>query len=170
MSIYEDVVPPMTQALTNLERWLDLAVEHAEARKFDPAVFLTARLAPDQYPLVRQIQAACDQAKAAAARLAGQEPPKHPDTETTLDEVRARINTVKTFLAGFTPADFETAATRVVPLPFMQGQGMLAADYVRQMALPNFYFHLVHAYAILRHNGVPLGKVPFIGSLNLRPL
>jgi hypothetical protein len=156
--------------LGNIERWLDRAEEHATKKGFKPDVLLEARLAPDQYPLVRQIQAACDQAKAAAARLAGKEPPKHPDTEKTLPEIRARLKTVRDYLATLSAKDYEGADARVIALPFMPGKGMIAPDYLREMALPNFYFHLTHTYAILRHNGVGLGKIDFIGGLSLRDL
>lgn len=159
---------PLRKMLLNLDAWIGKALAHAEARKFDPSVYLTARLAPDQYPLPRQIQAACDAAKSAAARLSGQEPPKHPDVETTIPELRARIATVVAYLDTFTPADFEGAEARAIALPFLQGKVMSGADYVTEMALPNFYFHVVTAYAILRHCGVDLGKTDYIGSLSLR--
>jgi uncharacterized protein len=168
MSIYRQTIPRFTQVLVNLEAWLDAGVKYAEAKSFDPAVLLTARLAPDQYPLIRQIQAACDQAKAAPARLTAKEPPKHPDTEQTLAEIRARIATVKTYLATYDEKDFEGAAERVLVLPALRGKAMLGQDYLDQFALPNFYFHVSMAYAILRHNGVPLGKTDFIGAVDLR--
>jgi uncharacterized protein len=153
-----------------LDQWLVKGVELAAQRSFDPSVLLFSRLAPDQYALTRQVQAACDAAKTAAARLAGREPPRHPDDEVTMDEVRARIAKVLAYLKEFSPADFEGAATRVVPLPFIPGKGMLGADYLRELATPNFYFHITTAYSILRHNGVDLGKTVFIGSLILRDL
>jgi hypothetical protein len=124
-------------------------------------------LAPDQYPLVRQIQSVCDTAKFTPARLTGKEPPKHPDTEQTIDELRTRIRAVLELLDGFKPADFAGAETRHVELPWLQGKYLLGADYVRQLQLPNFYFHATLAYEILRHNGVPLGKTDFIGHLSL---
>lgn len=167
MSLYAETIPQFDKMLANLDAWLSLGVEHATKKKYDPAILLSCRLVPDQYPLIRQIQAACDQAKAAAARLTGQEPPKHPDTEVTLDEIRARIQTVRTYLAGFSKKDFVGADTRVIGLPFMPGKGMKGTSYVSEMALPNFYFHVSMAYAILRHNGVDLGKTHFIGGLTL---
>jgi hypothetical protein len=170
MSLYDDTIPQFQKMLTGLEAWLDLGAEYAQKKSFDVGVLLQSRLAPDQFALVKQVQAACDQAKATAARVTGQEPPKHPDTEVTLDELKARIATVKSYLAGFTAKDFEGAETRVIALPFAPGKGMLAPDYVREMALPNFYFHLTTAYAILRHNGVDLGKRHFIAGLTLRDL
>jgi len=166
--LYDATVPQMSKMLTNLNRWLDKAVAHAEAKKFDPAVLLSARLAPDQYPLLKQIQAACDSAKSAAAHLSGQTQPKHPDTEQTLEEIRARIATCLAYLATFKASDFEGAETRPVSLPFLPGKVILGADYLNEMALPNFYFHITTAYAILRHNGVNVGKIDFIGGLKMR--
>jgi hypothetical protein len=168
-SYYADVLQA-AKMLKNLESWLDKAEAHAKQKKYDPAVLLQARLAPDMYPLTRQIQGACDGAKFLAARLSGQEPPKHPDSEQTLEELRTRIHTVLAYLETFKQSDFAGAETRVVPLGFMPGKGLLAGDFLREMNLPNTYFHLCMAYAILRHNGVDLGKIDFIGSLNLREL
>lgn len=167
MSLYSSSVPQLTKMLQNLDRWLTKAEEHAKAKSFDPAVLLTARLAPDQYALTRQVQASCDAAKFTAARLTGKSPPAHPDTETTLEELHARIRSVVEFLGTVSEGDFEGAAERTVGLPFAPGKGMKGADYLVEMALPNFYFHITTAYAILRHNGVPLGKVDFIGSLKM---
>jgi hypothetical protein len=168
MSLYASFVPELTKMLQNLDAWLGKAVDHAKAKPFDPAVLLVARLAPDQYTLTRQIQAACDAAKFAGARLAGKEAPKHADGDQSLDELRARIASVVEFLKSLDASAFEGAETRVIPLPFMPGKGLTGHDYLVEMALPNFYFHLTTAYAILRHNGVPLGKMDFIGSLSLR--
>jgi hypothetical protein len=168
MSLYEASVPQFKKMLQNLERWLDKGVEYAQKKSFDPAVLLSARLAPDQYPLLRQIQAACDSAKFPSARLSGKEPPKHPDTEQTVDEIRKRIRTVIEYLDTFKPAEFAGAETRKIALSFLEGKVMLGSDYLNEMALPNFYFHVTTAYAILRHNGVDLGKSDFIGSMNVR--
>ncbi|MEZ4231636.1 MAG: DUF1993 domain-containing protein [Polyangiaceae bacterium] len=167
MPLYDAVVPQTIKMLKNLEQWLEKASAHAEAKGFDVATLLGARLAPDQYPLLKQIQAACDAAKFAAARVAGKDPPKHPDTEQTWEEIRGRIRSVLDYLQGFKPADFAGADDRVVPLGFLPGKGALAGNYLNEMALPNFYFHLVTAYAILRHNGVDVGKRDFIGGLEL---
>ena len=168
MSLYEASVPQFAKMLENVGKWLDKSVEHAKAKKFEPNVLVNARLAPDQYPLARQIQSCCDSAKFTCARLTGKEAPKHPDTETTIDELRARVSTVVSYLKTFERKDFEGAETRKVLLPFMPGKAMLGADYLNEMALPNFYFHVTHTYAILRHNGVDLGKMDFIGSMALR--
>ncbi|MCB9603638.1 MAG: DUF1993 domain-containing protein [Sandaracinus sp.] len=167
MPLYDATVTQLDKMLANLDSWIEEALAHAEARGFDPSCYATYRLAPDQYTFTRQVQAACDAAKFVAARSAGKDAPKHEDGDATVEELRARIALVREFLATFTPADFEGADDRVVALPFLPGKGMKAEAYVLQMALPNFYFHLVHAYAILRHAGVKLGKMPFIGGLDL---
>ncbi|MDP2312642.1 MAG: DUF1993 domain-containing protein [Pseudomonadota bacterium] len=170
MSLYDASVPQLVKMLGNMERWLDKAAEHAAAKKFDVDTLLAARLAPDQYALVRQIQAACDAAKFAGARLAGKEAPVHPDTETTVAQLRARIQSVIAFLGTLTPADFDGAARRPVTLSFMPGMVIDGTDYLNELAIPNFYFHATTAYAILRHNGVNVGKSDFIGGMKLRPV
>jgi hypothetical protein len=156
--------------LSNLDGWLTKAEEYAKAKSFDPNVLVTARLFPNQYPLVRQVQSSCDSAKFAAAWLSGKEPPKHPDTEQTIEELHARIATVTSYLASFTEKDFEGAETRPVKLRFLEGKALAGGDYLIEMAQPNFFFHVNHAYAILRHNGVDLGKMDYIGTLSLRDL
>jgi hypothetical protein len=168
MSLYEYSVPPFKKMLSNVEKWLERAAVHAQGKSFDVNVLVGARLAPDQYPLVRQIQSACDSAKFASARLAGKVPPKHPDTEQTIDELRARLRTCIAWLGTLTPGDFAGAEGRVIALPFLAGKVMVGRDYLTEMALPNFYFHVTTAYAILRHNGVNVGKSDFIGDLSLR--
>jgi uncharacterized protein len=168
MSLYELTIPQFKNTLTQVEKWLDAAVAFAETKKFDANSLLTARLAPDQYPLVRQIQSVCDTAKFTPARLTGKDAPKHPDTEQTIDELRTRIRAVLEYLGGYSPAEFVGAETRKVELPFFQGKHVLGADYVSQLQLPNFYFHATVAYSILRHNGVALGKTEFIGHLDVR--
>src|SRR5262249_14770421 len=137
-------------------------------KSFDPDTLLAARLAPDQYALVRQIQAACDSAKFAAARLSNKEAPRHPDTEQTMDQIRQRIRAVVAYLDTFTEADFAGAEARDIELSFMPGKVVTGADYLREMAAPNFYFHVCMAYAILRHNGVDLGKADYLGGLTMR--
>lgn len=168
MSLYEASVLQFIKMLRNLERWLDKANDFAKAKNFDVNALLQARLAPDQYPLQRQIQAACDSAKFPSARLAGKEPPKHPDTEQTWEEVRQRISSCIAFLETLKPADFDGAETRLIALSFLEGKVIAGSDYLTEMGLPNFYFHVTTAYAILRHNGVDLGKRDFIGAMNLR--
>lgn len=165
-----DAISEMKKMLKNLDRWLEKGAEHAKAKSFDPKVLFEARLAPNQYPLSRQVQSACDSAKFAAARLAGKEAPKHPDTEATYEELRARITAVTSYLETFVEKDFEKADERTVPLTFMEGKGLTGRNYLNEMVQPNFFFHLTHAYAILRHNGVDLGKSDFIGSLDIKDL
>ena len=167
MSLYESSVPQLKKMLANLDAWLAKGEAYAQKKAFDPNVLLGARLAPDQYPLTRQIQAACDAAKFAVARLSAKEAPKHPDTETTMAELHARIQSVIAFIGTVPAADFAGAETRKVPLSFMPGKGLSGPDYLFEMALPNFYFHATTAYAILRHSGVDVGKMDFIGSINL---
>ena len=168
MNPYEASVHQMKKMLTNLDKWLEASVSFAHKKSFDPNTLLSARLAPDQYPLVRQVQTSCDTAKFAAARLTGKEPPKHPDTEQTIDELRARIRACTSYLDTLKSADFAESGTRRVDLPFLEGKHLLGSDYLIEMATPNFYFHVTTAYAILRHNGVELGKRDFIGGLTTK--
>jgi uncharacterized protein len=157
----------MRKMLVNVEDWLDRATVHAKARSFDSSVLLQARLAPDQLPFVRQVQGACDRAKYAAARLAGKEAPKHPDIERTVEELHARIRTCLAYLDGFLPADLLGGESRLVEIPFLDGKAMRGSDYLRELALPGFYFHVTTAYSILRHNGVDLTMRDFIGAVAL---
>lgn len=154
--------------LSNLDGWLAKAAAHAKAKSFDANVLVQARLAPDQYPLVKQVQSACDSAKFAAARLAGKEAPKHPDTEQTIEELHARVAAATAYLGTLTAKDFEGAESRSIGLPFLEGKTMKGSDYLTEMAGANFYFHVLHTYAILRHNGVPLGKMDYIGPITLQ--
>jgi hypothetical protein len=165
MSLAYASIMQTKKMLTNLEAWLDKATAHAQQKAFDPEVLLGARLAPDQYALLRQVQSACDSAKFLAARLTGKEPPKHPDTEQTLEQLRARIRTCVAYLETYQPADFEGAEARAVSLPSREGKLIKGADYLVEMGLPNFYFHVTTAYAILRHNGVDLGKRDYLGHV-----
>ncbi len=158
----------MKKLLKNMDGWLDKAAAHAAAKGYDPNVLLQARLAPDMFPLVRQFQSACDNAKFAAAFTTGQEPPAHADTEQTFEEVRGRIAAVIGYLDSFTAKDFEGTDSRTVRRPRWEGKSMTASDYFIEQAMPNFFFHLTTAYAILRHNGVDVGKRDFLGQLKLR--
>ncbi len=165
--MYYQTFLQMKKMLGNLEKWLDAAVSFASSRSFDPNVFVSQRLAPDQFDFARQVQAACDVAKLAASRLTGKEAPKHEDNEKTIDELRTRIHAVITYLDGFKPSDFEGAATRVISLPRWEGRVMTGADYFLEHGLPNFFFHVTTCYAILRHSGVNLGKRDYLGTLSL---
>jgi hypothetical protein len=169
MSIYAQTVPQHIKMLQNLDRWLEAAVTYAGTRKFDADTLLLARLAPDQYPLGRQVQVVCDNAKFCAARLTGSTAPSHPDTETTIPALRARIAAVVDYLRTFNEAAFAGASERRIELSFAPGMEISGEDYLHDMATPNLYFHLTLAYAILRHNGVPLGKRDFLGSIALAP-
>ena len=167
MSIYPFILE-MKKLLRSLDGCIDKAAAHASAKKFDPNVLVQARLAPDMFAFARQVQSTCDQAKYAASRLAGREPPSHPDTEQTLDDLKKRIATVVAYLDGFSEKDFEGIADRSVARPHWEGKSLTALHYFVEHAQPNFYFHLTTAYAILRHNGVDVGKRDFIGQLTWR--
>lgn len=171
MSESYSAVLQLSKMLGNLDNWLEKALAYATKKGFEPSVLLESRLAPDMYPLMRQIQAACDGAKFLAARLSGKDAPKNPDTERTFEEARARIRVTREYLATFSAADFtQEQEARVIPLAFLPGKGLAGPDFRQQMNLPNTYFHLCMAYAILRHNGVDLTKTDYIGSLDLKSL
>ncbi|HZR80633.1 MAG TPA: DUF1993 domain-containing protein [Candidatus Binatia bacterium] len=153
--------------LENLDRWLEVGVAYAKSKSFEPDVLAQARLAPDQYELVRQIQSACDAAKYAAAYLSGGTAPSHPDTEKTIDELRARIRTCLGYVRSVPASAYAGADDRRVAPAWLQGKWMRGDRYLTEVAIPNFYFHVAMAYAILRHNGVALGKMDYIGSLPL---
>ena len=165
--IYQSI-RQMNKMLGQLDTWLVKTTEYAQKKPFDANTLLAFRLAPDQHPFVRQVQLSCDHAKFAPARLPGKEAPTHPDDEQTIDALRARIGSVKTWLDGFNPADFDGANKRIVTLPRWEGKGLLGEDYLLEYSIPNFYFHVTHAYAILRHNGLDLGKKDYVGPLSLR--
>jgi len=167
MTLYP-LVLEMKKLLGHMNGWIDKAEAHAAAKDYDPNALLQARLAPDMFPLVRQFQSACDSAKFAAAFTAGKEPPSHPDVEQAFTELRIRLVSVMEYLGTFTEADFQDAETRVVKRPRWEGKSMRAVDYFIEQGLPNFFFHLATAYAILRHNGVDLGKRDYIGRLSFR--
>lgn len=165
---YQFTVPQFTNMLTNLEKFFDKAHTYATAKKFDENVLLESRLAPDMYPLVKQIQIATDMIKGCVARLAGQEPPKFEDNEKNVDELRERIRKTLTYIRGVKQEDFKGCEDRRVTLPWAPGKYMHGGEYVIQMAMPNIYFHISMTYAILRHNGVDVGKSDFIGSPNMK--
>jgi hypothetical protein len=162
MSAFE-TVQQFSRMLTNLDAWLEAGREHASAKGFDINVLAVARLAPDQYSLIQQVQSACDQAKYAAAYLSGTKPPSHPDTETTVEQLRARIKAAKDFVDSVKEEQYANAATIRVAPAWMGGKSVHGAGYLSRLAIPNFYFHVSMAYAILRHNGVVLGKGDYIG-------
>lgn len=164
--MYAMSVPVFVKSLGSVSAILDKAAAHAEARKIDPSVLLAARLYPDMFALTKQVQVACDFAKGSVARLAGQEPPKYDDTETTIDALKARIARTITFVQGFAESQFEGSETRDISLKIRdQVLTYKGYPYLAHIALPNFFFHAVTAYDILRHNGVELGKRDFIGTV-----
>jgi uncharacterized protein len=166
ISMYDFSIPMMTRGLTNMSAMLDKAAAHAAARKFDPVVLAQSRLFPDMHPLSRQVQIACDTAKGAAARLAGIEVPKHEDTETTLAELKARIAKTVDFLKSVTPAQLKDAESRAIELKFPNGSWKFTGiAYLTDFVLPNFYFHVSMVYALLRKNGVEVGKGDFLGAI-----
>jgi hypothetical protein len=158
-----EIVTQYGRMLENLDAWLQSGTTYAQEKGFNPEILVNARLAPTQYALVQQIQAACDQAKFTAAYLSGQKAPSHPDTETTLADLKARLATCLAYLKTFKAADFTGAEERRVAPPWMGGKSVRGETYVHRISVPNFYFHVTTAYAILRHNGVPLGKQDYIG-------
>jgi len=162
MNSYE-VLAQMIRMLENLDHWLEAGAAYAKEKGFEPDVLASSRLAPNQYELIRQVQSGCDAAKFAAAYLSGQKAPAHPDTEQTLDQLRARVEKCVAYLKTFKPADFKPAEDCRVAPPWMEGKSVRGDHYLARLALPNFYFHVTHAYAILRHNGVSLGKADYIG-------
>jgi hypothetical protein len=167
--MYFEAIGQMKKQLGQLDKWLEAAAAFAKTKSFDPDTFVGCRLAPDQFAFARQVQTACDTAKLVAARLSGKDAPKHEDNEKTLDELRARVQSVIAYLDGFTAADFSQASARVITQPRWEGQTMSGANYFLEHGVPNFFFHLTTAYAILRHNGVPVGKRDYLGALTFQP-
>lgn len=164
VSMYGISIPVFSARLTSLAGLLAKADANALERKIDPQVFLSARLAPDMFALVRQVQIATDHAKGAASRLAGRDVPKYEDTERSFADLQARIARTRDLLAGFAPADIDGSEDRIIELKLGQRELSLPGlQYLLDVAMPNFYFHLTTAYDILRHNGVPLGKRDFLG-------
>jgi uncharacterized protein len=164
--VYRLTVPAFNKLLGALSKILDKAKAVAEEKKFDESVLVNARLAPDMFALARQVQVACDFAKGCAARLSETEVPKYEDSEKTLDELKARIQKTLEFINSIDVNKFANAAERIVKTKLggidIELPGL---DYVRETVLPNFFFHLSMCYAILRHNGVPIGKLDFVGRV-----
>jgi uncharacterized protein len=165
-SLHAATVPVFLPMLDALDGILSKAEAHAEARKIAPEVMLGLRLSPDMFALTRQVQIACDFAKNTVGRLAGVELPKFPDEEKTFGELHQRIAATKAFIAGVPASAFEGAETRIVRFP-MRGKPheIAGSDFLHRFALPNFYFHMAAAYAILRANGIDLGKGDFLGKV-----
>lgn len=166
ISMYRASVPPIVRSLTNLRTILEKAAAHAEARKIDPSVLLNMRLYPDMLPMSRQVQIATDNAKGVASRLAGMEPPKYEDNESTFPELVARIDKTLAYLGTFEPGQIDGSEERTITLPRRDTTLTIAGmPYLLEYVLPNFYFHVTIAYAILRHCGVEIGKQDFLGKL-----
>jgi uncharacterized protein len=164
MSMYSMSVEAFVPTLRALTKMLDKAAQHASARKFDPSVLVNARIAPDMYPLVKQVQLACDFAKNSAGRLAAQDPPRFEDNEKTLEELQARIAKTLDYLQGVRPGALEGSEDREVKLSMPNNTSLefKGLPFLKDWALPNFYFHVVTAYDILRHNGVEIGKRDYL--------
>ena len=166
ISMYDVSIPIFTLSLTNLSAILDKAASHEQSKKVDPKVIPQVRLIVDMLPLSAQIQIACDTAKGAAARLAGVEVPKHEDTEATLAELKARVVKTLDFIKTIKPEQLQGAETREIVLKFPQTTLKFSGiNYLTNFVLPNFFFHVTTAYALLRKNGVDLGKRDFLGPI-----
>jgi hypothetical protein len=167
MSLSSSSLPVLEIGLNALSAILAKAEAHAEARKIDPTVLLNARLFPDMFAFTRQVQVVCDQAKNGSSRLAGVEPPKFEDNEKTFAELKARVAKTLAYVKTLDAAKIDASADReiVFPLGPTKKGHMQGADYLNHFLLPNYYFHLTTAYDILRHNGVEVGKLDFLGKM-----
>ena len=167
ISMYQASVPLLIRMLTNLKGILEKAAAHAQAKKIEETVFLNARLYPDMFALTRQVQIAADFARATGARLAGQEPPGYEDNEKTFAELVSRVDRSIEYLRTLTPAMIDGSEAREIIRPVRgEPKKFTGIGYLLQFALPNFFFHMTTAYAILRHGGIELGKNDFIGALD----
>jgi uncharacterized protein len=165
ITMYQATVPPFVRQLNSLVAILEKAAAHAETRKIDPAVLVNARLYPDMFPLVRQVQIASDSAKGGAARLCGLTPPAYDDTEKTFPELIERLQKTVAFLRSLTPVQFEGAEDRVATWKTRTTErSMQGLPYLLHHVIPNVYFHVAAAYNILRHNGIEVGKQDFLGK------
>ena len=165
LSMYQASVPVFIQGLTGLGGVIDKAAAHAAERKIDPAALLQARLYPDMFPFARQVQIATDFAKGGAARLAGIEFPAYEDSETSFEELKARVDKTIAFLRTLDAAQIDGSEERDISL-VRRGETSIVKGqaYLLEQAMPNFYFHITTAYAIQRHNGVEVGKRVFLGA------
>lgn len=167
ISIYQASVPVLVRVLSNFIAVLNKGKAHAETRKLDPLTLTGFRLYPDMLPLTKQVQIASDMAKGGGARLAGVDVPRYEDVETSFDELVARLDKTIEFLRRLDPAAFEGAGQREIVLPMRTGPVRFKGeDYLLNFVLPNVYFHAATAYNILRHNGVELGKMDFLGKID----
>jgi hypothetical protein len=166
LTMHSASVPIFARMLGNLAAWLDKAEAHAQAKKFEPAVYLTMRLAPDMLPLLTQIQIACDTAKFCVARLAGVDSPPFADDEKSLDDLRQRVRKTIDYVQSVPAAQIDGSDGRGISVPRRTGAITMTGEaYLKHYALPNFFFHVTTTYALLRHSGVELGKMDFLGAL-----
>jgi hypothetical protein len=167
VSMYQISIPPLVHALRRLDDILAKAAGHAEARKIDPSVLLNSRLYPDMFALTRQVQIATDTAKGCGARLAGEEPPKYEDTEASFPELSARIGKTVAYLETLKAESIDGSEERTITLKLRSTTVTFPGlQYLSYFVLPNFYFHVTTAYAILRHNGVEVGKLDYLGKID----
>ncbi|ALV06282.1 DUF1993 domain-containing protein [Roseateles depolymerans] len=166
MDMFTATVPVFDRMLGSMQAWIGIAREHAKTKGFDESVYLTLRLAPDMLPLPRQVQIASDGAKGAVARLSGQDVPSWADSEVTLDDLLARLQKTRDYVNSFKPEQLNGSEQREVTVPRRQGDPFKFSgeDFLRFFATPNLYFHATTLYALLRHAGVPLGKMDFLGN------
>lgn len=167
-AIFQFATHQQVRMLTHLQGFLKKGAELAEQKKFNFEVLLQSRLSPDQFALMKQIQIACDTAKFNAARFTGKTAPSHPDEEKTMADAMARIDSVIQYLKSFKESDFAGASERKITNQRWENKWMKGEDYFHQYSAPNFYFHVTTAYAILRHNGVDIGKGSFLGELSFQ--
>ena len=163
--LYDITITQFSKMLHNLSLILDKAAAYADAKKIDMEVLFQTRLAPDQFPLIRQIQIACDTAEGGAAKLTGKEAPAHEDTELSLADAKARIEKTIAYLQSFSEADFKDAVARRISQPRWKGASLSGQEFALQHMMPNLYFHVATAYAILRSNGVDVGKKDYLGPM-----
>ena len=165
ISMHSASAPAFARTLGNMLNWLEAAKAHAEAKKFDTANYLGLRLAPDMLPFKNQIQICSDAAKGCMARLAGQAIPSWPDSEATLDDLIERVKKTRDYVLSVPAAEVEGSEARAIEIPRRSGDALKFSgeDYLRNYALPNFYFHATTTYALLRHAGVSIGKMDFLG-------
>ena len=167
-SMSQATLPVINQLLGALDRIFDKAAAHCEARKIDPSVLLGSRLFPDMFPLTRQVQIACDFAKGAAARLAGREVPSWPDNEASIADVKARIKKTLDFVNGIPASEIDGSEEKVLKIKLGRNApetDMSGQVYLSSVVMPNFHFHCATAYAILRHNGIEVGKGDYLGRV-----
>ncbi|MEW9897548.1 DUF1993 domain-containing protein [Chitinivorax sp. PXF-14] len=166
LSMYQASVPVFARMMNNLAAILEKAAAHAEARKIDPAVLLNSRLFPDMFALSRQVQVVSDTAKGCVARLAGLEPPKFEDNEASFPELIARLKKTIDFINSVSAEQIDGSEDKTITVPMRSGPlTFVGMPYLLGFALPNFYFHLTTAYDILRHNGVEIGKMDYLGAV-----